>query len=215
MVYRLSPNSLNLYEDCVRCFYEKVKENKDRPSGPFSSLPSGMDSTLKKWYDSHRKDGSLPQELENLGAVLYNGPNLSDWRNNFRGFRWLDKKKNVLHGAIDDLLQFSDGTFAVLDHKTRGFNLKTDTVGHYQFQMDIYTFLGEKNGLDMRGEAYLSFWIPKSIRTGGLVRFSRELVRLEVNPARVPAIFKEAVKVLDGKKPDFSKDCGFCKYRLV
>lgn len=40
MDYKLSPSSLNLLEDCPRCFWLKMVKKIKRPMGPMSSIPS-------------------------------------------------------------------------------------------------------------------------------------------------------------------------------
>jgi len=213
MAFTLSSNSLKLYEDCQKCFYEKVIEKVEHPQGPFPSLPSGMDLLLKDHYDSYRKNGGTPEEVSRLGAKLYVGKNLGKWRSNRTGMRWTDSKGNTLMGAIDDLLVFPNGKHAIFDHKTRGFDLKADTVDKYRRQLEIYTFLGGEEELDMLNDAYLCFWIPRAVRSGGLVRFERKVVKMIVNPKRVPDLFAKAITVLENPKPRASKDCAFCSYR--
>lgn len=50
--------------ECPRCFWLQFNKNIHRPRGIFSSLPGGMDGVIKKYYDSYRKQGKLPPEVE-------------------------------------------------------------------------------------------------------------------------------------------------------
>ena len=48
---RLSPSSLNLFLECPKCFWLRMKMGVHRPMGPFPSLPSGMDGLIKTYFD--------------------------------------------------------------------------------------------------------------------------------------------------------------------
>ena len=48
MTYKFSPSSLSLLKDCPRCFWLNFNKEIKRPGSIFSSLPSGMDKTLKE-----------------------------------------------------------------------------------------------------------------------------------------------------------------------
>lgn len=172
MSYKLSPSSLNLMEECPRCFWLDKHGVWKRPSGVFPSLPSGMDSILKAHFDRFMEKGTLPPELAKInGYRLFNDKELlKEWRSNFKGIRWQDEQGNVLHGAIDNLL-VKGKKLVILDYKTRGFALKEDTADHYQNQMDIYNFLFRKNGYETEDYAYLLFYVPKEVTETGEIIF--------------------------------------------
>ena len=65
MTYTLSPSSLNLLEECPRCFYLQVVNKIRRPRGPMSSIPIKMDSIIKKYFDIYRNKGILPPLIKN------------------------------------------------------------------------------------------------------------------------------------------------------
>ncbi|UCC91801.1 MAG: PD-(D/E)XK nuclease family protein, partial [Candidatus Aenigmatarchaeota archaeon] len=146
----LSPSTISLFLDCPRCFWLHVKMQVRRPSYAFPSLPSGMDIVLKKHFDRHRTDDSIPEELEGKfeGRLFKEAEKLKIWRDNRQGLRYKDEESGVaLMGAIDDLFVTKDGLYAPLDFKTRGFPRKEKTHEYYQHQMDIYSFLLGKNSL--------------------------------------------------------------------
>jgi len=60
---RLSPSSLNLFLECRRCFWLDKNKGIKRPRGIFPSLPSGMDSVIKKYFDSYRLNSDMPPEM--------------------------------------------------------------------------------------------------------------------------------------------------------
>src|SRR3989344_4712338 len=111
MTFKLSPSSLNLMSDCPRCFWLDKHKVWTRPSGPFPSLPSGMDGILKTHFDKFRDKGMLPPELskgtECKSMKLFNDIELlKSWRNNLKGIRWEDKEGNIIFGAVDNISFF-------------------------------------------------------------------------------------------------------------
>ncbi|MDY7083174.1 MAG: hypothetical protein SXQ77_12405, partial [Halobacteria archaeon] len=85
MPAKLSPRRINLYSECKRCYWRYVREGVDRPSGPFPSLPGGMDDIIKNYFDEHRKQGEVPPEIEDeVNAELLGDQefleNCRDWR---------------------------------------------------------------------------------------------------------------------------------------
>jgi len=212
MTYKLSPSTLNLMSECPRCFWLTQHEKWKRPSGPFPSLPSGMDSILKKHFDKFMEKGLLPPELcENelcKGMKLFDDKDLlKDWRNARKGLWFEDKEGNILHGGIDNLL-VKGKKFVVLDYKTRGFALKEDTAAHYQLQLDVYAFLLEKMGHEVEDYAFLLFYYPKEVLETGEVIFDTNLVKMKVNPKNAEKVFKEAIKLLEGECP--KETCDWC-----
>jgi len=58
MTIKLSPSKLNLFLECSLCFWLN-EQGIHRPSGPFPSLPGGMDRKLKIYFDRYRTEGKL------------------------------------------------------------------------------------------------------------------------------------------------------------
>src|SRR3989338_381237 len=192
MTYKFSPSSLSLLKDCPRCFWLNFNRNIKRPDSIFPSLPSGMDKILKEHFDRFMKKGELPPELQKLnGEVkLFDDEELLKvWRSNFKGIPWTDKKGNLFHGAIDNLIK-KGKKLIVLDYKTRGYPLKEDTHEHYQDQMDIYNFLLRKNGYETEDYAYLLFYHPDKVNGNGDVVFHTNLVRMDISIKNAERIFE-------------------------
>lgn len=210
---KLSPSSLSLFTDCPLCFWLAFKKNISQPSGIFPSLPGGMDHILKAHFDRFRP--KLPPELKELkGTKLFNKMELlSVWRNNFKGISYEDKKLGAtLRGAVDEIL-VKDEKLIVLDFKTRGFPLKEDTHTMYQDQMNIYTYLLEKNGFDVEHFAYLLFYHPVQVNEDGSVLFQSDLKKVETHPNNARKLFCDAVECLKSEEPPAAaEDCGHCMY---
>lgn len=217
MSYKLSPSTLNLMHDCPRCFWLANHDVWQRPNGIFPSLPSGMDMILKKHFDNFMNQGGLPPELaqreECKNLKLFDDKKLlEEWRNARKGLWYETNEGNVLHGAIDNLLVNKENNkIIVLDYKTRGFPLKEDTHTHYQSQMDIYSFLLNKNGRPTEDYAYLLFYYPKEVLASGEFRFNNVLKKIQVNADNAEALFEGAIKMLDSSCPQ--KSCEWCEKR--
>ncbi len=213
--YKLSPSTLSLLEECPRCFWLHMVKKIKRPSGPFPSLPSGIDLVLKKHFDKYRKLGRLPPELERhkIKARLFSNTALLDtWRNNLHGIQWTDSDTGiVLRGAVDEVLD-KNGTLIILDFKTRGFPVKDDTAEFYRDQIDIYNFLLRKNGFKTADYGYLLFLHPEGINGHSSFLFETELATLKINVKHAEELFRKAVRVLSGDMPAVSKECQFCEW---
>jgi len=215
MPYKLSPSSLSLMHECPRCFWLAQHKVWKRPASIFPSLPSGMDKILKEHFNKFIGRGELPPELRNNGhtdrmKLFDNHELLAIWRSNFRGVSWEDKKGNVLHGAVDNILM-KGKKLIVLDYKTRGYALKEDTAEHYQDQLDIYNFLLRKVGYDTEEYAFLLFYVPKEVMETGEVIFDTELVKMKVDVKNAEKIFDKAIKLLNEECP--TKSCEWCDGR--
>ena len=220
----LSPSALNLFLECSKCFWLGKNRKIHRPSGAFPSLPSGMDSVLKKYFDKFRSAGTLPPEIAGKlpGKLLDTKEFLNEWRNNRKGIRWFDEKSEAeLMGALDDCL-IVDDCYVPVDYKTRGWAAKEDSHTYYQKQLNCYTFLLEKNGHKTKNFAYLLFYSPNEVldldagrpsgRPASLVAFNVEPRKVEVNPEAAYKVFKSAVKTLRGPQPASHSDCKFCSW---
>jgi len=210
---KLSPSSLNLMQECPRCFWLHINKVK-RPDTPFPSLPSGMDKVLKEHFDRFMEKGELPPEIREDDCkdckLFDDKEKLKLWRNNLKGLEY--KKGDVLlHGAVDNIL-VRNNKLIVLDYKTRGFPLKEDTHEHYQTQMDLYNFLLRKNGYETEDYTYLLFYYPNTVTETGEVIFNTKLIKIKTNAKNGEKVFQKAIKIIKGDMPEKNKDCKFCKW---
>ena len=217
--FKLSPTSLNLMQECPRCFWLDKQDRWKRPAGIFPSLPNGMDKILKIHFDKFMEKGELPPELcdnkECKHLKLFDDENLlSVWRTNLKGISWVDENGNILHGAVDNILiNKLNNKLIVLDYKTRGFPLKEDTHEHYQLQLDVYNFLLKKNGYETEDFSYLLFYVPKEVLPTGEVVFDTNLVKMNVSAERGKKAFNDALKLLNGRCPKKHEEkiCPWCE----
>ncbi len=218
MLYKLSPTSLSVLEDCPRCFWLHLNGKVSRPKGIFPSLPSGMDIVLKKHFDGYRAKGEVPPEIAPLdGFRLYSdAKKLEVWRNFHTGLSHMDSEGNQLRGCVDDLLE-KDGKLVVLDFKTRGFPLNENSAGHYQSQLDIYNFLIRCEGFPTEDFAYLLFFHPIEVLAGDKPLEDR--VIFKIDPVKMPTsvehaqeLFRKAIETLKGPLPEKCEKCEYCDY---
>ena len=185
----------------------------ERPQGPFPSLPAGMDLTIKRHFDSYREKNQLPPELKELDVKLYDGPEFKKWRNNRTGIQWTDAEGNILRGAIDDILVTPENKLVILDYKTRGFKVKEDTVGYYEFQLNTYKFLLESTGQNVENYGYLLFYYPDKVLPKGGITFHKDLREVQLTTEGIQKVFTDALHVLAlSKLPKASETCGYCSW---
>jgi hypothetical protein len=214
---QLSPNSLNLFLECPLCFWLEKKLKIRRPQPYPYALNSAVDKLLKEEFDSYRAKGE-PHPLlvaHNIPAKLFpNQDLLNQWRSNFVGIRYYDSELDAtLFGAVDDVLEFADGKLAPLDYKSTGSNV-ANIYDRFQIQMDVYTFLLEKNGFKTPKKGYLAFYIvDKKNGFGDRLPFKKEIHEIETNPSDIPQLFREAVELLRGEEPPtHSPDCDYGRW---
>lgn len=211
----LSPSALNLFRDCQRCFWLDKVKNIKRPRGIFPSLPSGMDRVIKDYFDRYRVSGQLPPEFRGgtfEGVKPYADQiQLDLWREWRTGPRWQDADGSSLFGAIDDLLESGDG-FIPFDYKTKGSPTSAeDAQKYYQQQLDCYSLLLQASGLKQAGYGFLLYFSPKNVRESGWVLFGLQAIRIQLDPARAIATFREAVTLI--KNPAAPEGaCEYCQW---
>lgn len=210
----MSPNSLNLFLECACCFWLDKKQGIRRPLPYPYALNSAVDILLKQEFDQYRKKNEPHPLIVSQGItakLFYNQDLLNQWRSNFSGIRFYDKELDAtLFGAVDDVLEFPDGKLAPLDYKSTGSSA-ANVYDRFQIQMDIYTYLLEKNGFSTPRKGYLAFYIvDKDNGFNDRLPFRKELHEIDTNPSDVPHLFRDAVAVLRrNSPPPHNSDCKF------
>ncbi len=215
--FQLSPNSINLYLECPHCFWLDKKKGIKRPPPYPYALNSAVDGLLKEEFDGYRAKGiAHPLLIENnIPALLFSNQKLLDqWRSNFSGIRYFHPELDAtLFGAVDDVLEFTGEKLAVLDYKSTGSKV-ANVYDRFQIQLDIYTYLLEKNGFETTRKGYLAFYIVD--KTNGFedrLPFKKEIHEIDTNPGDVYDLFKEAVQTLRKDiPPSHSQDCKFANW---
>ena len=184
---------------------------KRPPPYPYA-LNTAVDLLLKEEFDRYRKKRELHPLLVayNIPAKLFpNQKLLDEWRNNFKGIRYYDAELDAtLFGAVDDVLEFSDGKLAPMDYKSTGSKV-ANVYDRFQLQMDIYTFLLEKNGYKTVKKGCLAFYVvDKENGFADRLPFKKEIHMIDTDPSYVQKLFAEAVALLRKEAPKtHSPDC--------
>jgi len=172
-----------------------------------------MDKILKEHFDKHRKNQTIPKEIQSINLNLFNDEEtLKIYRNQFKGIQYKDTSGNILAGAIDDLLE-KNKEITIIDFKTRGFALKENTSKSYQDQLNVYAFLLEKNKHKVSSTAYLLFFYPDKVLENGDIMFHHELIKMAVHPKAGEKLFQDAITLLNGPEPEPSETCKFCTWK--
>lgn len=207
----LSATTLKLYQECPRCFWFHVNKKVERPRGPFPSLPSGMDRILKNYFELYRGRGELPPLIAKVvpGRLAHEPLTL--------GFT--DEKLNArLWGKLDDCLILADERLAPLDHKTRASppDDLSYSQQYYQFQMDVYTLLLERQGRATARKAVLIYYTPEDHETlhEGFP-FSVTVHEIPTDPDRAYDVFRAGAKCLAGELPPSAPTCEYCRWMSV
>lgn len=212
----LSNSRLGLFTECPRCFWLDMNAGIKRPETIFPSLPGGLDTQFKRYFDQFRARGDLPPEVKDKlpGRLLSDVETIDRWRDWRRGIRYTPPWAEVeLMGALDECLVDHAGFHYPLDYKTRGYAPKADTHAYYQDQMNLYTLLLEGNGLKTKRLAYLLYYHPVEVKEHGLIRFDISVQDIPTDPEAAERLVRDAVAVLKSPAPASPDSCGFCSWR--
>ncbi len=173
----------------------------------FPSLPGGMDRVLKIYFDEYRGTDDLPPIVSKKlpGRLMNPLP---------KTLLYTDKElRAIMVGKLDDALDFKDGTFAPLDHKTRGSAPPEEILWPYQLQMDCYDFLMQQNGMPTTGIAYLVYYYPTPGQLHDNFPFDVMVKEVKTNAERAKQVLHEAVALLrNDDMPEAAKTCSFCAW---
>ncbi len=204
----LSNSTLNFFLECPHCFWLQKNMKISRPRGIFPTLPSGMDSVIKQYFNRYRKMGILPPLIADKisGRLAEISLNLS----------YLDEGLDLkITGRLDDCLQIEDGSLVPLDHKTRASlpDNPAYSQNYYQTQMDTYSLLLQKNGHLTKNLAYIVYYSPQPGELHNGIPFAVEVHQIRTYPDRTHGLYKKAKICLENEIPAPSESCEFCKWK--
>jgi CRISPR/Cas system-associated exonuclease Cas4 (RecB family) len=200
---KLSPSTLNLMEECPRCFWLHVVKNIKRPSGPMAGIVIKMDSIIKKYFNRYREQDKLPPIIK--GKVKGKLPK------DMPKTLYSEEGEIKLKGLPDEYLELEDGSIVPFDHKTKS---KAPEENHpaYQLQLDVYTYLLIKNGYKTVNKGYLAYYYPDDCDVHNGLDMNCEVVEVKTNPDRVVKLINKAKKIINNDIPDCGKDCEYCRW---
>ncbi len=214
---KISRANLQLMKECPRCFWLYKHKDIRRPQGYPYTLSIAVDQLLKHEFDEYRERGEMHPVLigyEGLAeAKLFpDQVQLQKWRNNFEGLKYHDEGLDAtLFGAVDDMLEFSDGSLAVIDYKSSGAK-EISVYDDYKMQMDVYTHILEQIGYKTARKGYFVFFqVDKTDGFNGRLPFRGQIRDVDADPSYIHDMFKQAVELARSDTPPLSHaECEYC-----
>src|SRR3972149_4157143 len=221
--FRLSRSKIDLFLECARCFYLDRRSGIARPSFPAFSLNSAVDVLLKKEFDLLR-DKRQPHELMKtyqVDAIPYQHPDLSVWRENFKGIDYHHQPTNfVVSGAIDDVWINPSGELIIVDYKStsteKEISLEDEFKQGYKLQMEVYQWLFRQRGFRVADTGYFVFANAGKNRPSfdGKLEFELSLIPHKGDTRWIEPTLLSIKQCLDSdKSPSLSANCEYCQWR--
>ena len=196
-----------------------------QPPGFPLNLNTAVDTLLKKEFDIHRAKAAAHPLMKAYGidAVPFVHENLNEWRANFTGVQYLDKKTNfLLTGAVDDVWQSPDGELIVVDYKATSkeaeVTLDAPWQDGYKRQMEFYQWLLRKNGFKVSDTGYFVYCNGRTDKEAfdGKLEFDIKIIPYTGNDKWVAKTITAARKCLmSDNLPASGKSCDYCVYRAA
>ena len=220
--FKLSRSKIDLFLNCPRCFYLDRRLGVSQPPGFPFNLNSAVDALLKKEFDIHRaKNTAHPlMKAYGLDLVPFQHKMMDEWRENFKGVRFLHEPTNfIITGAVDDLWTDKQGVLYVVDYKSTSkateVNLDADWQIGYKRQMEIYQWLFRQNGFKVSATGYFVYCNGQTDRQAfdGKLEFDIKIIPYAGDDTWVEEEIIKAHKCLISDKiPKAGAACNYCNY---
>ena len=224
-MHKISRSAVEQHLNCQRCFYLAYKHKIRPPSLPFT-LNSAVDNLCKNEFDHYRaKAEPHPMFIEHgIDAVPFAHEKMDEWRNNFKGIRFINEEAGYnFGGAVDDILQKKNGELIIIDVKATSRNNFdwSETFNKYEYakaykrQLEMYQWLFRKNGFQVAKEAYLLYFNGKKNEEvfNNQLNFDVHLIRLDCCTSWVENKIIDTVKLLRSDIfPKPALNCEYCNY---
>jgi len=221
--FRISRSKIDRFVECPRCFYIDRRLGTDRPPGFPFNINNAVDNLLKTEFDVHRAAGTQHplQAAYGLDAIPAARAEMDEWRENFKGVRYLHEPTNlIITGAIDDLWIDGGGRYIVVDYKATAkkepvTTLDADWTAGYKRQIEIYQWLLRRNGLDVSDTGYFVYCTgrPDAAAFDARIDFDVHLIPHEGSDTWVePTIFELHTCLQQEEVPAAAPGCDYCAY---
>lgn len=220
--FKLSRSKIDLFIECSRCFYIDRRLGVGRPPGYPFSLNSAVDKLLKKEFDIHRaKQSSHPiMNAYGVDAVPFEHEMMHEWRENFKGIKYLHKPTNlIITGAIDDVWINPKKELVVVDYKSTSkegeITLEEKWKDAYKRQMEVYQWLLRRNGFIVSNTGYFVYanGSTENKAFDGKLEFDLTLLSYEGKDDWIEPTIKKIHKCLNAKEvPKTREACDYCAY---
>lgn len=221
--YAISRSRIDYFLECPRCFYLDQRLGVKRPGMPGFSLNSAVDALLKNEFDALRKkkQSHALMEMYGINAIPFDHEEIDDWRNNFRGARFLHKPTSlIIFGSIDDIWEDVDTKeLYIVDYKAtstqKEISLEDEYKQGYKLQMEIYQWIFRQNGFPVSDIGYFVFANATKDRDGfdGRLEFDLSIIPHKGDSSWVEKTVINLKDCLMSEDiPPFSDTCEYCKY---
>ena len=222
--FTISRTKLDLFMNCMRCFFLDVRLGVGQPPGYPFSLNNAVDILLKKEFDLHRaKNTTHPlMKIYGIDAVPFSHEKINEWRNaRTEGIKYFHEPANlILRGGIDDIWVNSQGELHIVDYKATSKNgevgIDAPWQEGYKRQIEIYQWLFRKNGFPVSSIGYFVYVNGKTDKEAfdGRLEFDVKIIPYEGDCSWVEDTLVKAKECLiSDKLPQASAECDFCVYR--
>jgi hypothetical protein len=203
-MYAVSPYTLNLLQNCPRCFWLSVVKKLVRPSTPMPSIVNRFDGIVKEYFNKYRTMEELPTIITGQvkGRLPHGMPST---------LRHVEENRITLWGRPDDYLELEDGATVPFDHKTRA-GPPSEVHAAHRLQMDVYSYLVKMNGYKTVNKALIGYYFPSDCELHNGLPISCTVVELTTDPNRVKNLLVKASDVLNGSVPAPGENCGYCRW---
>ena len=221
--FALSRSRFDAFLNCPRCFYIDRRLGVEPPGGPPFSINSAVDGLLKKEFDEYRALAQPhPYMIEaGLNAIPYAHNRLDEWRENFKGVRYIHEASGFeLTGAVDDLwIDQSTQEIIVVDYKATAkdgeVSLDADWQIGYKRQMEFYQWLLRRNGFSVSRTGYFVYCNGDKTEKGfgGVIKFKVKLIPYQGDDSWIEEQLMQARECLSADiPPGAAESCLQCKY---
>ena len=223
--FKISRSKIELFCNCQRCFFKQVKLGLREPPMPSWAINSAVDALLKKEMDFCRKE-DRPHGIfkeNNLTIKPFHHNDIEKWQNAFTGIQFLDEEHNfLLYGGVDDIMEDENGQLVVVDFKATAKAAEilspSDVYNNgesYKRQLEIYSWLLQKNDFDVSSTGYLLYYNGDASRAhlGKDMNFRRTLVRFDLDTAWISPMISDMHACLQlDEMPTAPNTCEECLY---
>ena len=214
-VFKLTPSELTfLWEDCKRCFYQKVVNNVHRPWSPMPKIFTRIHSLLEEWASGKRTEliapGMPPGVIEHGEHWVQSTPVPIPGR----------ESMCFVRGKFDTIAKLEDNTYAIVDFKT--CSRQDKHLALYSRQLHAY-YLALENPAEGRfslspiTKLGLLVWEPtmfSDTNDAMALEGSFEWVELPLDVPGFMEFLSDVLEVLEHPvPPEPSPGCEFCSYQ--
>ena len=224
-IFKISRSKIELFFNCPTCFYKDAKIGLRKPPMPGWAINSAVDDLLKKEMDycrsQDRPHGIFKENGLNIKPFIHE--DIEKWQHTFTGIQYNDEKHNFLiYGGVDDIMIDEHDKLVVVDFKATAKKADIlssadvyDNGKSYKRQLEIYSWLLQKNNFDVSNTGYLMYYNGDASKPhlGKEMHFRRTLVPFELDTSWIDPMVDDIYNCLQKDEIPYGNDnCEECIY---